>query len=46
MLIKRKAGEKVYWNDGVKNYFVSVDTVPEPHWIKGMKPSGNKNVQY
>jgi len=41
--LKRKAGEMVYWNDGIKNYFISVDDVPESHWIKGMKPRLKKN---
>lgn len=27
---------KVYYNDGIRNYFTSGE--PEPHWIRGMMP--------
>jgi group I intron endonuclease len=30
--------KKETWNDGIKNYTVYEGEVPEPHWVKGMRP--------
>lgn len=36
--LRRSRQGKIVYNDGVKNFYADIDTIPEPHWIKGMKP--------
>lgn len=36
--IRKVRQGKIVYNDGVKNFYIDPKTIPESHWIKGMKP--------